>query len=50
MCASVWFFYAWYCPEGASEVHECAHVCACVCARPHCAEVEQRLCVYVSEE
>lgn len=31
----------------------CVCVCACIsvceCARPHCAEVEQRLCVYVSE-
>lgn len=36
------FFYAWYCPEGARVVH--------VCARPHCVEVEQWLCVYVSKE
>lgn len=25
------FFYAWYCPEGASEVHELVHVCVRVC-------------------
>lgn len=26
----------------------CVFACACVCFRPHCVEVEQRLCVYVS--
>lgn len=49
VCEGV-FFYAWYCPKGAREVHECVHVRACACARPHCVEVVQGLCVYVSEE